>query len=51
MTNKKEMKRSNPKDTVMAITKYAGSYAELHFCQYFYDPKGCKRSTNLADFT
>ena len=51
MTNQREMKKSNPKDTMMAIQKFAGNYAELHFCQHFFDPKGSKRSTNIADFT
>ena len=32
------------------INNYAGNYAELFYCQYFYDPF-CKRSENLEDFT
>jgi hypothetical protein len=51
MTNQPEMKKTHPKDTMMAIKSYAGKQVEPFFSQYFYDPKGCKRSTNVADFT
>jgi len=44
------MSEKSPWSYKNLTTKFAGDYAELFYCQYFYDP-WCKRSTNLADFT
>ena len=51
MTNIEEMKKAHPKDTMRCIKEYAGKYTEPFFSQYFFDPKGSRRSTNIADFT
>ena len=38
-------------NTKNTLEKYAGRYSEYHYCQYFFDPRGSKVSSNIAEFT